>query len=478
MRSYAVVGLGTTGTACLRALHDRGVPVTGFDVSAAALDAVRDRLGPGAPLHHSADAEALAADVLDRSGGGPDVLVVSPGVPATSPLLRAAAAQGREAISEIELAWRLQAAGPRPDVSWLTLTGTNGKTTTIGMLGAMLRAAGESVAVVGNVGAPVIDAVATGGADVLAVELSSFQLHLTRSLAPEASACLNISDDHLDWHGSAAAYRQAKARVYEGTRRVCVYNVADPATRAMVEAADVAPGAGAVGTTLGSPAVGELGVVADVLCDRAFGPRRRREAEELAEVADLAHLAPGPVPPHLVADALAAAALARAHGVAPAHVAEGLRNYRGEPHRIETVAVRADVTWVDDSKATNPHAAAASLTSVAPGRAVWVAGGLAKGARFDELVAGVGDRLRAVVLIGADREPLRAALARHAGEVPVVEVTTGETGDVMPHAVARARALARPGDTVLLAPACASMDQFDSYIARGEAFAAAVEDLA
>ncbi|MDD9205532.1 UDP-N-acetylmuramoyl-L-alanine--D-glutamate ligase, partial [Georgenia sp. 10Sc9-8] len=383
----------------------------------------------------------------------------------------------------VELAWRVRARRPDGDhAPWLTLTGTNGKTTTVGMLTEILRAAGRDAVAVGNVGTPIVRVAAGGGADVLAVELSSFQLHSTWTVAPQASACLNLAPDHLDWHGSFAAYRADKARVYARTEVACVYNEADPATRVMVEEADVAEGARAVGTTLRVPAVGQLGLVEDVLVDRAMHAQRHTAAAELGTLADLAHLTPTGsaelVPDHVVANALAAAALALAHGVAPEHVRAGLRAYAPGAHRIAPVGTRGGVRYVDDSKATNAHAAAASLGVVPAGTCVWLAGGLTKGASVDELVAAHRDRLRAVVLIGTDRAPLREALARHAPEVPLFEVPPGEDGQVMPRAVAQAARAARPGDTVLLAPAAASMDQFADYADRGDAFARAVAALA
>ncbi|WP_127571012.1 UDP-N-acetylmuramoyl-L-alanine--D-glutamate ligase [Georgenia faecalis] len=464
-----VVGLGTSGRAVLDVLGTSGARLLGLDGRESAIEAAR--AGGEVP----ASVELRAAEDLAEAAfaAGPDLLVVSPGVPATSPLLRRAAAEGVATWSEVELAWRLQ----ETPVPWLTLTGTNGKTTTVGMLSSILTAAGLRAPAVGNVGTPVVRVVAEGAADVLAVELSSFQLHLTHTVEPEASACLNVAPDHLDWHGSFDAYAADKAKVYARTHRACVYTVADPRTRAMVEEAEVVEGARAVGVRLGAPGVGELGLVEDVLCDRAFLPTRHTHAAMLGELSDLAHLAPGDVPAHVVTDALVAAALARAHGVAPEDVREGLRAYAPGAHRIEVVAERDGVTWIDDSKATNAHAAAASLGAQEPGRVVWIAGGLAKGARFDELVRTVRDRLAAVVLIGVDREPLRTALGRHAAEVPLVEVSAQDTGEVMSHAVAEAARLARKGDTVLLAPACASMDQFPGYGARGEAFARAVREL-
>jgi UDP-N-acetylmuramoylalanine--D-glutamate ligase len=233
-----------------------------------------------------------------------------------------------------------------------------------------------------------------------------------------------------------------------------------------VREADVQEGARAIGFTLGMPGVGMLGIVDDVLCDRAFIEERQTSAAELCTLDDLATAAP-----HYVANALAAAALARSHSVPAEAVREALRGFRPDGHRIAEVATYDGVTWIDDSKATNPHAALASLQAYDP--VVWVAGGLAKGARFDDLVTRVRDRLRGAVLIGRDAGVIREALARHAPDVPVIAVEAGET-PVMDRVVASAATLARPGDTVLLAPGCASMDMFENYGERGDAFVAAV----
>jgi UDP-N-acetylmuramoylalanine--D-glutamate ligase len=249
----------------------------------------------------------------------------------------------------------------------------------------------------------------------------------------------------------------------------CVYNVEDQDTRLMVEEADVLPGCRAIGFTLGIPGVGMLGVVDGILADRAFIAERQRNAAELGSVSDVPTGAP-----HNVANALAAAALARAHGVQAAAVRDGLRRFRLDRHRIDEVAVLDGVRYVDDSKATNPHAALASLRAY--DSVVWVAGGLAKGASFDDLVQAVAARLRGVVTLGADRAEIQAALRRHAPDVPVIEVGDRET-KAMERVVAAAASLATPGDTVLLAPACASQDMFANYSARGDAFAAAVERL-
>ena len=303
-----------------------------------------------------------------------------------------------------------------------------------------------------------------------AVELSSFQLHYTDSMSAESAAVLNVAEDHLDWYDSMADYAADKGRIYERVQRACVYNVEDPETERLVREADVTEGARAIGFTVGMPGVGMVGLVEEILADRAFIEERSSSAAELCTVADLASPAP-----HFVANALAAAALARAHGVSQVAVRDGLRSFRPDGHRIATVAEVDGVTWVDDSKATNPHAAKSSLQAYDP--VVWVAGGLAKGARFDDLVLAVRGRLRGVVLLGQDRGVIADALSRHAPDVPVLVVDGGETGPEhasMERVVDAAATLARPGDTVLLAPGCASMDMFANYAARGDAFAAAV----
>ena len=265
----------------------------------------------------------------------------------------------------------------------------------------------------------------------------------------------------------------AKGKVYARTQVACIYNVDDPVTERLVEAADVLAGARAVGFTLGIPAPSMLGLVDDALADRAFVEARAHNAAELATVADLSG-ARASVPPHVLANALAAAALARAYGVAPRAVREGLRSFVPEPHRATEVDPVDGVRFVDDSKATNPHAAGAALAAYEP--VVWVAGGLLKGADIDPLVAQVASRLRGVVLLGADRAIIAQSLARHAPNVPVVDVPDTDTG-AMDRAVRAAVDLASPGDVVLLAPAAASMDMFANYGARGDAFVAAVNRL-
>ncbi|MGZ4484593.1 MAG: UDP-N-acetylmuramoyl-L-alanine--D-glutamate ligase [Nocardioidaceae bacterium] len=461
-----VIGMGVSGFAAADNLVHVGAQVTVLAESAT--DEQREKatlleiLGARVQIGTGATA-TLPEDV--------DLVVTSPGVPPTAPLIRAAAARGIPVWGEVELAWRLR--DPDRPGAWLCLTGTNGKTTTVQMLDGILRAHGVRSVACGNVGLPIVEAVMDPEPyDVYAVELSSFQLHYAHTMAAHSAAVLNVAEDHLDWYTGPQGmrdYAADKGRIYERVTRTCVYNVADPVTEQLVRDADVVEGARAVGFTLGTPQVGMVGLVEDVLADRAFIDERQHSAAELCQVSDLASPAP-----HFVANALAAAALARSYGVSTLAVREGLQAFRPDGHRIADVATVDEVRYVDDSKATNPHAAASSLMAYDP--VVWVAGGLAKGASFDDLVVAVRDRLRGVVLIGRDRSVIADALARHAPDVPVIEVDGGDTS-VMDRVVAAAAGLSRPGDTVLLAPGCASMDMFANYGARGDAFAESVHRL-
>lgn len=459
-----VAGLGVSGPPAARVLAGLGARVTVVDAAAGpqsgelaaelAAVGVRVLLGP----EHAGPAAVVPA--------GTDLVITAPGWRPDAPLLASAAAAGIPVIGDVELGWRLRPALPGGGrQQWLAVTGTNGKTTTVRMLAAMLAAAGHRSIAAGNVGTSVVAVVADPDPyPVVAVELSSFQLHWSSTVRPLAAAILNVAAHHLDWHGDMDAYAAAKGRIFaDGTIAIC--NADDPRSTALAAAA--ARPARVVRFRLGEPGPGEIGVAGDVLIDRAFADRAR-----LAAVADVR-----PPAPHNVADALAAAALARAYGDPPAAVQAGLAAFQPEPHRIAAVASVAGVSYVDDSKASNPHAAAASLAAF--DSVVWVAGGLFKGADedLDALVGAVAPRLRGVLLLGADRDRFRQALARHAPDVPVIEAADTDTG-VMDLVVREAARLARPGDTVLLAPAAQSFDMFRDYPARGAAFAAAVARLA
>jgi UDP-N-acetylmuramoylalanine--D-glutamate ligase len=466
-----VAGGGVTGKAVLAALSRFGVAATLCDDDPATL---RGYAESGVATMITSTARQQISDFA--------LIVTSPGFAPTTPLLAAAAAAEVPIWGDVELAWRLDATGHYgPPRRWLVVTGTNGKTTTTSMLQAMLTAAGRRSLLCGNIGSPVLDLLG-GPADLLAVELSSFQLHWAPSLRPEAGVVLNIAEDHLDWHSTMADYTAAKARVLDG--RVAVVGLDDRRAAALL---DTAAAPVRVGFRLGEPAAGELGVRDGHLVDRAF-------ADDLALLPADSIPVPGPVG---VLDTLAAAALARSVGVPAEAIAAAITSFQVGRHRAEVVAVADGIRYVDDSKATNPHAAEASV--LAYPQVVWVAGGLLKGASIDAEVARIASRLVGAVLIGRDRQEVAEALSRHAPDVPVVQVVTGEDAGmnatavvsgadvtevnhpgenlgirVMTAAVAAARDLAKPGDTVLLAPAGASFDQFTGYADRGDAFAAAV----
>jgi UDP-N-acetylmuramoylalanine--D-glutamate ligase len=371
-------------------------------------------------------------------------------------------------LNEIDIAWNLRSVRA-PHQKWIALTGTNGKTTTVEMTAAILQAAGINAVACGNVGDTVIDAVDRDNPyDVLVLELSSFQLHWAQEASFTAAAILNIADDHLDWHGSFEAYAQAK------------FSILDRCEIAILNADDGPVVLGAnrfagrkVFFSLDTPAPGEIGVVEELLIDRAF-VADPQEASMICELIDIV-----PTVPHNVSNALAAAGLALALDVPHTAIQKALQSFRPGRHRIETVHEADGVTWVDDSKATNPHAAAASLMSHLS--VVWIAGGLAKGADMEALVERCASRMKAAILIGADRDLIEAALIKHAPNVPRILINPptqyirgGESNSLMELIVQTASEHASSGDAVLLAPACASMDQFISYADRGDRFAAAV----
>lgn len=449
-RRVLVLGAGVSGLAAIRALLWAGAQVVVADERGSVLS--QDLVEAAA----SGPAPAVVEIGMPDTVPDVDLVVATPGAPPSHRVLLGARSAGIEVIAEPELAWRLQ---DHPGPPWLVVTGTNGKTTTVGMLASILDSAGLASIATGNIGLPLVEVV-TGPAryDVLAVELSSFQLHRSPSIRAHAATVLNVAPDHLDWHGSLGAYEQTKR---------LAFNQADTAVFNLDDEVSVRLAVGhprSVGFTLRPPPSGALGIVDGVLVDRAHG-----QWVDLARVADLPTQGR-----HNWANALAASGLARSLGVPAEAVAAGLRGYQRGAHRNELVRTVDGVDYVDDSKATNPHAAQASLSAYSD--VVWIAGGLLKGAEVDDLVVATANRLRAVVLIGADRAVIAHAMARHAPQVPVVEVATNDDG-AMVEVVRAAAAAAGPGSTVLLAPAAASMDMYANYIARADAFCAAVHDL-
>lgn len=388
--------------------------------------------------------------------------VVSPGWKLDHPLIRQARSSGVELISEIDLAWRVKLE-LKPDQRWLALTGTNGKTTTVQMTEAMLQESGFRARACGNVGDPVIEIVTNSDADLLVLELSSFQLSWSKEAHFYASAILNIADDHIDWHGSFDAYARAKFEVATMSELLIV-NLDDPVVAERAPASKVR----LIGFTLQTPKPHQIGLVENLIVDRAFVSG---DAEVLFEMQQVK-----PTVPHNVLNAIAAATLARSVGATSEGIAKAISEFKLDHHRLEVVLEKDGITWIDDSKATNPHAALAALRSQL--RSIWIAGGLAKGSNMDELIKASSSRIKYAILIGTDAELIANALKQYA---PIVEFELIDSElkgiDLMREVVQSAKKKALTGDAVLLAPACASMDQFRNYAERGDFFAQAVREL-
>jgi len=397
--------------------------------------------------------------------------VVSPGWRPSHPIIADLRNREIPLLNEIDLAWEIKQQ-VAPGQKWLAVTGTNGKTSTVELTEAILKAAGISAFACGNVGTPVIDAVISEQKyDYLVLELSSFQLHWSESAEFVAGSILNIALDHIDWHGSFSEYAKAKLDLLSRS----VTAILNGDDQSVVEGSAHWQGR-KVFYTLQTPKPGEVGLVEDLLVDRAFvvDPMEAAMFCELNEVQ--------PTAPHSVSNALAAAGLARAVGVDHEVIRGAIKKYRPGHHRIELVLAQNGIRWIDDSKATNPHAAQASLMSELS--VVWIAGGLAKGAEMSDLITQVGSRLRGVVLIGTDRELIAHELQSKFPNVALIRVDpkpghdrSSANNDFMNQIVTEAKQLAKDGDAVLLAPACASMDQFVSYGDRGDRFAKSVREI-
>ena len=459
-KCVVVAGLGISGRSMAKILRDAGATVIGVDEKLEAADL------------HSFD---------DIDWDEVDLVCTSPVFNPRTPFIVEAQSRGIEVISEVELAWRMRVPSERTGspAPWIGITGTNGKTSTTEMTSEMLKACGYTAPAVGNIGNALSAAALDPVNDVLCVELSSFQLHFTYSLELDCAAITNIAADHLDWHGGMANYATDKSKVFDGAKRSIAYNAQDARVSELARTAQTAEGCEHIGFTLGEPVSGQIGIkdgwIVDMsgLCGGQTG-----EAYALAPIADFTHLAEpdGTIYPHLLADALTALILVVGLGADVATALNALKRFAPGGHRIQTVAELASpegtIRFVDDSKATNAHAARASLNSFAPGSVVWIAGGLSKGATFEELVEQERNRLKAVVVIGIDQKPMLEALKAKAPELPLTVIDPADNATVMERAIDAAADFAEPGDVVLLAPACASMDQFKSYADRGDQFAA------
>jgi len=443
-----VVGAGITGRSVQRVLTGMGAKVSVVDEN------------------QSLDNDLKFLSLKEAATITFDFVVVSPGWKITHPFLQELLSHNANLLSEIDLAWLIKQE-VIPSQKWIGVTGTNGKTTTVELTSAILNAGGVRAAACGNVGDTVIEAVTSDQKfEYLVVELSSFQLEWSKLPEFSASAILNIADDHTDWHGGFESYAQAKLRILNRTH-LAILNGDDPV---VVERSNTWSGR-KVFYSLDAPKPGEVGVVEDLLIDRAF-VNNPLEAEVLAELQNV-----HPQAAHSVSNALAASALARSVGIDYLSIQSAIENFRPGRHRIETILDKDGVKWIDDSKATNPHAAQASIQSFSS--VIWIAGGLAKGADMTDLVERIAPRIKMAILIGTDRELIGEALARQSPPIQVIRVD-GDKSDgraLMRKVVEHAKNLTSIGDVVLLAPACASMDQFDNYGSRGDLFREAVLEL-
>lgn len=439
----AVLGGGRTGQSIIAFIQSRNLSFTLFD------EKISDR-----------DGVSAQNTIDDPSQFG--LAVVSPGWRKDHPFVESLRSAGVKLISEVDLAWLVKCE-IAPNQKWISLTGTNGKTTTVQMVESIMDSAEANGRACGNVGEPVLDAVLHQPAyDILALELSSFQIDWSELAHFEASAILNIAEDHIDWHGTFDNYANAKLKLLQQSD-LAILNVQD----SEVAIRSSAFTGKKIFYSLETPEVGELGLVEELLVDRAFG----EDPSQAAVIAELSDIKPSV--PHNVSNSLAAAGLALAIGITHDQIKIGLQNFTLDHHRLELVAERDGIQWINDSKATNPHAALAGILSHTS--VVWIAGGLVKGANVESLVKRAAPRLKAAILIGTDRELFAQALTRHASGVPILRVDRdGDSTKLMHDVVSRAAELATEGDVVLLAPACASMDQFNSYAQRGELFAQSV----
>ena len=450
-KRIVIAGAGVTGLSVANALIKKGAHIVFADEKIDSVEAFEVRK-PN---------EINPADF--------DAIMVSPGWRDDHPLILLARSHEKEILNEIDFAWSVKNE-QAPHQKWIALTGTNGKTTTVEMAAHILSTAGVKATACGNVGKTVIDSVlSSDNYDYLILELSSFQLHWIEDAQFISSAILNIAEDHVDWHGTFDSYARDKI------------SILDRSTTAILNGDD----GEVVGRTahwlgrkifysLDTPEPGELGLVEELLVDRAFVA----DAQEAGLFAELNEITPSV--PHQVSNALAAAGLCATIGISHADIRKGLSTFTPGRHRIEEVCVRNGVKWIDDSKATNPHAAAASILSNFS--VIWIAGGLAKGASMEPLIERVWSRLKAAILIGEDRHLIVDQLKVKAPHLPLILIDTpagyvrgGESNEFAESIVRSAKEIAKEGDVVLLAPACASMDQFLSYGDRGDRFQRAIQ---
>lgn len=442
-----VTGAGISGVGIARLLADLNVDVLIADTN----ETARDRAMEVADVAGIHPDQALAE--LSRFS----CVVTSPGWRPDTPLLRAAQAAGLEVLGDVELCYRLDRASVfGPPRTWMVVTGTNGKTTTTSMLASIMQHAGYQAEAVGNIGVSVAEAIsAPQRIDVLVAELSSFQLHWSSQLVPDVGVLLNLAEDHIDWHGSMAAYAAAKAKVLAAP--LAIAGLDD----ALVQQYVTTP---VMGFTMHPPQVGQVGVTNGTIVDNLHGTTRN-----IVPVAGLEP--PGPAG---IYDALAAtaAAVAMVPDLQPSVIAQALQSFKVAGHRGQQVAEARGIVAIDNSKATNPHAADSALAG--HDSVIWVAGGQLKGAEVDALIARHAHRLKAVALMGVDRNIIRESVEKHAPGVPIFVTDDTDSQSAMDAVCAWAVTQASSGDAIVLAPAAASLDMYTGMGQRGVLFAESV----
>lgn len=442
-----VTGAGVSGLGIARLLTACNVAPTLCDSRPAALEAAALSLGVATVLQDDVDLANY------------DLIITSPGWGPTSPLLAAAANAGISIIGEVELAFLLdQAAVFGPKRTWVAITGTNGKTTTTSMAAHVAITAGLAARAVGNIGIPIADALLSPERiDVLVAEFSSFQLHWTQSFIPDIGVLLNIAEDHLDWHGGYAGYAAAKAKVLQAP--IAIYGSDDPGVQAVLAQRALQPGTQGIGFSLQAPHAGEYGLDDGYLSQGDEHICLRAGIEPAGDAGSL--------------DALAAAAIARGLGISNADIDAALHSFSVARHRGEIVGTYDGITVIDNSKATNPHAALAALRGLS--QVTWVVGGQLKGAEVADLIAAVAPQLTHVVILGVDRNIIAAAFDTYAPEVSYTVITESDPHSAMDAVAAAAVAHTVAGGQIVLAPAAASLDMYTGMAQRGDMFAAAVE---
>ena len=412
------------------------------------------------------------------------LIITSPGFSPSASILKSAAKSKVPIWSDVELAWQLDISGyyGRAPRKWLIVTGTNGKTTTALLLQSMLLANGLKSQICGNIGRPVLS-VLNQSVDFLVVELSSFQLHWTYSIQPQAGLILNISEDHLDWHSSMMCYAADKIKVLDGKVAIVILENEITAKLLSISQANIR-----IGCQLSKPKKGELGISSRKIIDKAFCNNLKIIDTNLIKLTGTAGLL----------NALAATALARSIGVSSESISSALISFKKTRHRVELICEFNHVQYFNDSKATNPHAAQTSIRMFKS--VVWIAGGLLKNTLVDKLIFNVCSYISGVILIGKDSSGFLKSLSKHAPNIPIILIITEKnfsiskevelsgnsvsyidkkletsiSDAVMLSVVKSANKLTSEGDVVLLAPAAASLDQFNNYAHRGDAFAKAV----